>query len=65
MSSDLGNIKATKDIHLQPNETRTVIGFYRKKTNFKSAVTEQIESSGTNALICPRIVTLPGKNTCI
>ena len=68
MTSEIGNVTATKDILLKPNETRTVTGFLRKKsTEARSAVTENIEGSNNSVLICPRVVELgtSGKNARI
>ena len=68
MSCNIGIVTNTKEITLKPNETRTIVGFVRKRENVDTVVTEKLEEEQNhNALICPRVVTLnkPGNTARI
>jgi hypothetical protein len=55
---NIGKVLATKDIMLQPNETRAVVGLLQKLHNTEAAVTEQCQIDSHGALVCPRVVSI-------
>ena len=64
--NQVGVVKTTTKLSLQPMETKTVTGFVRKSADIESAITEPIEQGNlTKVTICPRVVTLnnPGKTS--
>ena len=63
-NNQVGVVKLTTRLTLQPMEVRDVNCFTRKAYNVESAITEPLDSEeGTKIGICPRIVSLenPGK----
>ena len=62
--SRLGIVKSTNtSILIQPNETVTISGFVRKKTNVDSALTEQTQGASSQIGVCPCIVSLDKDQT--
>ena len=65
-NNQVGVVKTTSKITLQPIEVKTVTGFVRKNNNVDSAITEPSEQgSSAKVSVCPRIVSLnnPGKTS--
>ena len=64
--TSVGVVKSTKEVTIQPMETKTISGFVWKSFDVKSAVTETLENAGSNIpSVCPRVVSLenPGKTS--
>ena len=58
-NSQVGTVKATNKVVLQPMEAKTITGFVRKVKDVASAVTETSQEGSSSRLqICPRVVTL-------
>ena len=58
-NSQVGTVKATSKIVLQPMEVKTITGFVRKIRDVASAVTESSGDGSTSRLqVCPRVVSL-------
>ena len=67
-NKQVGVVRATLKIVLQPMEVRTVHGFVRKRQAVKSAITEPSEAGNiSKPHVCPRVVSLnkAGKNVRI
>ncbi|MCW4346603.1 MAG: pol polyprotein, partial [Candidatus Thiodiazotropha endolucinida] len=64
VDTNVGVVKTTQKIVLQPLESRLITGFARKHRDVESAVTEQSEESTSRVGVCPRVVALnkPGKS---
>ena len=62
--SQVGRVKSTTKLTLQPREIKTVTGFVRKSENVESAITEPLENGNmTKVTECPRIVSLNNRGT--
>ena len=58
-NSQVGTVKATNKVVLQPMEAKTITGFVRKVKDVASAVTETSQEGSSSRLqVCPRVVTL-------
>lgn len=58
-NNQVGVVKTTSKITLQPMEVKTITGFVRKNNNVESAITEPSEQgSSAKFSVCPRIVSL-------
>ena len=65
-NNQLGVVKTTNKLTLQPMEVKDINCFVRKASNVESAITEPLDSvSGTKVGVCPRLVSLknPGKTS--
>ena len=65
-NNQLGVVKTTNKITLQPMEVKNINCFVQKTSNVESAITEPLDSiTGTKVGVCPRIVSLknPGKTS--
>ena len=67
-NNQVGVVRATSNVVLQPMEVRTVHGFVRKRQAVESAITEPSEAGNiSKPQVCPRVVSLnnAGKNARI
>ena len=65
-NKQIGVVKLTNKLTLQPMEVKDVHCFVRKASSVESAITEPLDSvTGTKVGVCPRIVSLdnPGKTS--
>ena len=63
-NSQVGRVKSTTKLTLQPMEVKTVTGFVRKSENVESAITEPLENGNmTKVTVCPKIVSLNNRGT--
>ncbi|KAH3714764.1 hypothetical protein DPMN_057464 [Dreissena polymorpha] len=68
VNAEMGLVTETKPTTLQPGESRTVTGFFRKQGLAAEAVTEAVEDIPYHsAIVCPRVVSIgnPGKTARI
>ena len=67
VNTQVGVVKTTNWVVLQPFESKTITGFARKCHNCESAVTEPAENGSSRISVCPRVVALnnPGTSTGI
>ena len=67
VNRQVGVVKTTNRVVLQPFESKTIKGFARKVHNCESAVTEPAENGSSRISVCPRVVALnnPGTSTRI
>ena len=57
-NAQVGVVKTTHSVILQPLESKVVMGFARKTRDVESAVTEVAEKGSLKVTVCPRVVTL-------